>query len=1120
MGRFSDLVTVERQTGRFADLAEPASGRFADLAQGTATIPQQEIGAWQPSLWERLKFAVYKPPPAGGYDRSDRPFRTLGQAALYGVGEYATGRALYTPELVTEEPAEKISGFEPTPKEKQIGETLKFIGGLKTASQILAPVITTLPTVSGQAILGATGIFGLRNISEQVVNWLRTGEKPSLIEFEKEAVLGTLFGVGELGLIKFIGFARGLGNLRKSQIRPARAEVDAAIKHLKKTGDRAAWDTVRIKYAGITPEGAARIKARAVPPTVKEFGKYPLARPTEVPRVPVRPPVRPVEGITPTKPVIEHDLVSPAKREAIIRSNIRFMLKKAPMHADLATLAKNAGGVQEQVKPIIEDMIKKGEVVIDNYQYKFAKEVPTKPITPTKPTPAAPKAKITAPVAKELPKEIPTLATPKQKAQAHVIAKQKAFVSEKGKMRPGYRTLAKAMTGERSMKDMTSEQAAQFIDALRRLPEPVYRKGKLVPPSIPRTTKLATLEQFQRKYRKPTLLKYITSQTYYAEVLGVKEIIRPLEEAKQRFDLEFRKASVEVDKKIAGIDNFYKTSLKERATAKAKNIPTKAVAKMRDLLDKYESPPLELSTEETQIFNWFRELNKEVLRRENEVRATLDFAPIKERKAYVRHVADFMAAEMLQGKYPFPEGKAYWAQRIVGKKIFNPMELQRKIADDIEQLFTKDLAYATKSMLWNGLKEIHLSKPLRFFSEQLGAISKDLPHYKGLPARERELLNRITVMPAGTKKWLIDYVNQVIKGQETWLDQQTNALVTESGIGGLFNKALKPFGRTISRKPITSLFQKGGRLVISGVMGWRPKQLIRNKFQLFQNLALYTSKANLKSFMPAPPELRRLIDNSLFIKGYTGFEELPKDLMGKLERGWLAPYQWTAVSNATQAMKAAYWDTKELINNPKYAKYGWKPEHLLREMELGAGATQYQYIPIGMPEIFRHKALIPFTRLQSWWMNHFARFHREAVHRLLRGRPMWSDGTVTLPWSRRLGWFRYLIIGGTVLNTLGYTRSFLFGAAPTALPPAAQLALASYIYLTSFFSAASDKWKEWQRNKAKRQFYNALLTFIPGYLAYRDFEAIWAGRKDLSSLFFYKKIEKREKDKSLFRRAR
>ena len=124
------------------------------------------------------------------------------------------------------------------------------------------------------------------------------------------------------------------------------------------------------------------------------------------------------------------------------------------------------------------------------------------------------------------------------------------------------------------------------------------------------------------------------------------------------------------------------------------------------------------------------------------------------------------------------------------------------------------------------------------------------------------------------------------------------------------------------------------------------------------------------------------------------------------------------------------------------------PEHLLQEMEFGASATQYQYNSIGMPWIFRHKSLIPATRLTSWWMNYFAKFHREALHRAFTGRPSWSgpDGP-TLPWSRRLGWLRYAVLGGLILNTMGYTRSYMFGAAPTGWPPAMQAADSIYKYV-------------------------------------------------------------------------
>lgn len=790
--------------------------------------------------------------------------------------------------------------------------------------------------------------------------------------------------------------------------------------------------------------------------------------------------------------------------------------------------------VKERILRILalgqEDYTKPGGLIEPDAEVaeKLAGPPVTTEVAPTKKP--APKPKPEAPAVPEIekvpgpwPEAVPLKATKSQLSTAHKIAKAKALLSEKGKPRPGYRKLAKAMTGKTSMAKMTQPEAAEFIRALERLPEPTYKKGRLVPPSIPRTTRLAAPGEFDVKFRKPGLIRIITPQNYYAEVLGVSKYTRPLEAGKQRFDLEYRKASREVDRWIADIDKSAGTTIAEKTRAKAKNRPTKAVSRMWELLNEYEEAPAELNVQDAEIFNRFRDLTRRTLERENEIRRSLDIEPIQKRQAYVRHVADGMAKEMLEGRYPFPEGTKYWAERVVGQKVYNPMEMQRKLSGELEDIFTKDLGFATKSMLWTGLKEVHLSKPLRFFSEQLGAISKDMPTYRGMTAEE---IARFPVMPASTKKWLVDYVNTIIKGHQTQLDEHVNRIVTETGIGGLFNRILKPFGRRISGRPVTRLFRAGGRVVISGVMGWRPKQLIRNKFQSVQNLALYTIKANLKGFLPANAQMREMMDKSLFLKSYTGIEELPPGAMKKLERAWLAPFQWTASSNAKRAMKVAYWDTLELITESKYKEYGWadpqrtykeKPgvlypserAKLLREMEFGASATQYQYIPMGMPEVFRHKALIPATRLQSWWMNHFAKFTREYAHRAFKGETMYG---AKLPWSRRLGALRYLILGGLILNTLGYWRSYLFGVAPNAMAPALQLAISAYVYLTSIASGAPDSpWKRKKEAEAKYRFLRALKTFIPGYLAYRDIYAVWSGERSLKSLFFYTKWTKKAK---------
>ena len=255
-----------------------------------------------------------------------------------------------------------------------------------------------------------------------------------------------------------------------------------------------------------------------------------------------------------------------------------------------------------------------------------------------------------------------------------------------------------------------------------------------------------------------------------------------------------------------------------------------------------------------------------------------------------------------------------------------------------------------------------------------------MPIYDKLSTKDLTELRNLSVMPASTKEWLINYVNTIIKGQEPKFDQTVNRMITSTGIGKMINVLLKPLGKSLSRKPITNVFGKLGRLTIHGVMGWRPKQLIRNKFQLVQNLALYTFRANLKGFLPASIDknLESLLTDSLFLKSYTGIEELPTNIQKKLEKLWMAPYQWTAITNVSQSMKVAYWDTLELITKPKFKDFGWadpqrtykepkgklypsEREKLLKEMEFGAGVTQYSYIPMGMPQLFRYKALTPLT---------------------------------------------------------------------------------------------------------------------------------------------------------------
>jgi len=763
-----------------------------------------------------------------------------------------------------------------------------------------------------------------------------------------------------------------------------------------------------------------------------------------------------------------------AVRRSVENSKEKIGLKKLPPH--LQKLADKQKGF------IIEDVTPEG----------YGPKPPEVAIRPG--------AVITPPI---LPKPV---ATPQQIKQAHIIAKEKAFITPEGKTRPGYRALAKGMTGVPSMKKMTKTQAESFITSLKSVSEPRYIKGKLVPPSIPRTKALVEPEFFQQQFRKPTPAKLVTSQTRYAELLGVKKLVAPMEIGKQVLDLEYAKGAHQID-----------TAVGELKKAK---ITPKEMAVMLNTLE--ETP--DISEQGKKVFNYFRDLTRDVRSRENEIRATLKLPPIEYRQAYFRHIADKMSQEIIEGKYPLPEGIKYWSEQTVGKKVYNPMEMQRKLNDDLLEKFSSDLPYVMKSMLWTGLKEVHLSIPKNILSKELGILSKDKVVYKNLSPQEQKLYDAQMVMPASTKKWLLDYVNIVLSGRQTALDESINLWITDTPIKGVLNSILKPFGEHIGQKPATDMLSKISKLPIYGAMGGvNPRQLIRNKFQTLQNIALYGVKNTIKGYTPTSsyPILNKLKTDSLFKRSYSGFEDLPVGMMGKIEKAGLAPYQWSAVSNVSQAMNSSYHWTADNIQNPKKKHLGWadpkrtytepkdffypsEEAKLLKEMEYGAHTTQYQYIGLGMPEVFRYKAIAPLTRLQSWWMNHWFVFHREAATRAFTGHTGY-DPKLKVTLGNRINYLKYLIIGGLILTNLGYYRSYLLGTAPTGLPPTGQLMMGLYELFTN---TGDSSWEKRKRAQAKYKIKEAAKIHIPGYLSIKDFRAFITGGKDWTEYLFYKKAKK------------
>jgi len=291
-----DSFTLEelRDAGLSIGEQEEIAQKRADAMPGRRTAGQPQpvgpvrtgIRAWEPSLLDKIKMRLQRPTPAGGVDRSDRPFTTLGQLGLHHTAETLSGLGLHLPDVISGELAggktlaeavDKWTGFEPSPRDIRAGKAGQFVGGLHTAGAIVGPVVGTIPArLALQRILASGLTFGTRRAAEELADKVRKDEPFSWEGIHFESGIGALFGAGEVGLGKAINFVKGLKKLPKPKITNARAEVNAALKNYKKTGDRTAWDAVRTKYAGITTEGAARIKARAKAPDIKEFGKYPI----------------------------------------------------------------------------------------------------------------------------------------------------------------------------------------------------------------------------------------------------------------------------------------------------------------------------------------------------------------------------------------------------------------------------------------------------------------------------------------------------------------------------------------------------------------------------------------------------------------------------------------------------------------------------------------------------------------------------------------------------------------------------------------------------------------------------------------------------------------------------
>ncbi len=602
---------------------------------------------------------------------------------------------------------------------------------------------------------------------------------------------------------------------------------------------------------------------------------------------------------------------------------------------------------------------------------------------------------------------------------------------------------------------------------------------------IPRDWKKRALND-AKVFKNPTLASYISAPDRYMMSLGSYDIVE--QGIKQKIAMENQVAE--------GIAPWL-NNIRKEWVASTKGLVEGGIKKRKEylweLLNKHETAAeAGLTGDMARIFIRLRSFTNDMLDRTNQVRKEVGLEPIKKVEGYITHIFDTISKKKLSLKYPIPTQIANTLEKYAPEQIFNPTALERVYASSG---LMKDPFKALQYMARIDMKQQYLTKPNILFRELLKPLVKN------------------NTISGSHYKYLVSYWNQAILGFPAQVDQLAKESLDKMGVDKIMEKIVGPLGGS---RYVNNTGAAIRRLIHASTIWGRVKLPIRNYTQRSLTLGLYDSKSFAKSFLPANKELDRLVENSQFfrISGKQFLEQMPEGMLAKLEALGYKWYGQSHRSNVRAAMKTAYHATKELIDNPKYAKFGWTKEDLLKEMEFGANTTQYFYNMLGMPTIYRSGIGRTFATLQSWWMNYTTKYWREMIHRGVTGKTGWGK---EIPTKWRLGAVRHMVswplffglkhpvtvTSGTALLGLAYDDFALMGALPDRLNPVGQFVVG----LMNFINSDSN----YKRRKGATDMKNSAKTIIPGYLFSRDIGKALKGKPE--ELFFYMKQDKTRRQK-------
>jgi len=206
--RAGKILRLSQLTGISPALVErnyqAMSGNLEHLETTFRESQKTTISEWKPGTWERISRYFYTPPPPGGFDRSDRPLRTIAKLGAVGAAETLSGLGLTVPDILAKhftgentlgEAVAEALGVELTPEEKRNASLPKFVASLTTAGALTGPVIAKLPARAAfRYILGGTAQFATRQAAAEAVERITQDEPIDWAEINKQGLWGALFG--------------------------------------------------------------------------------------------------------------------------------------------------------------------------------------------------------------------------------------------------------------------------------------------------------------------------------------------------------------------------------------------------------------------------------------------------------------------------------------------------------------------------------------------------------------------------------------------------------------------------------------------------------------------------------------------------------------------------------------------------------------------------------------------------------------------------------------------------------------------------------------------------------------------------------------------------------------